>query len=348
MAPAARYGRRRDVWWRWHPPAESPAWQLTAGSPAGGTASFPAGSSSGGESDADHKMEEIKERKQKMEAVWEAAAAKYAEWVIDNHAAQGIYPEFAAFLEPLLRGKEGVRILDVASASGEPAATLAAALPNAQVLSTDLAHAYLQLGKSRAARLGLQNIAFETADAEDLHRYPDASFDAVTCSLGLMFMPSDNAALREFARVLKPGGVFVATLWQAQEQVPFFELTLKFACEYDPDMLKGQAVATALRYADPTGLIVEMQAAGLGDVQKRTLQVEFFMPAHAWWREMLEMPLPIKPSLEKAQEARPGEDVFEEGRQKMQRRLQEKGWLDEEETVHIKGNGCWFITAKKA
>lgn len=298
--------------------------------------------------DEQSKMDAIQERKQKMEAVWQAAAAKYAEWVIDNHAAQGIYPEFAAFLAPRLEGREGVRILDVASASGEPAATLASALPSAQVLSTDLAAPYLELGRARAAKLSLQNIAFETADAEDLSKYPDASFDAVTCSLGLMFMPNIEAALREFVRVLKPGGLFVATVWQGEEEVPFFKLTLRFALEYDADLLNGAPVATALRFAEPSGLLKEMQAAGLADAATRVLQVEFFMPAGMWWREMLEMPLPIKPSLDKAQAARPGEDVYAAGREEMRRRLRAAGWLDEEETVHIKGNGCWFITAKKA
>lgn len=64
--------------------------------------------------------------------------------------------------------------------------TLAAALPQAQVVSTDLAAPFVELGRARAARAGLPNICFETADAEDLSCYADASFDAVTCSLGLM------------------------------------------------------------------------------------------------------------------------------------------------------------------
>lgn len=64
--------------------------------------------------------------------------------------------------------------------------TLAAALPQAQVASTDLAAPFVELGRARAARAGLPNICFETADAEDLSCYAAASFDAVTCSLGLM------------------------------------------------------------------------------------------------------------------------------------------------------------------
>lgn len=70
--------------------------------------------------------------------------------------------------------------------SGEPAVTLAAALPHAQVVSTDIAAPFQELGRARAAKAGLGNVCFESADAEDLHKYADASFDAVTCSLGLM------------------------------------------------------------------------------------------------------------------------------------------------------------------
>ena len=46
----------------------------------------------------------------------------------------------------------------LAAASGEPAATLAAALPQAQVVSTDLAAPYLELGKSTAAEAAAQSL----------------------------------------------------------------------------------------------------------------------------------------------------------------------------------------------
>lgn len=55
-------------------------------------------------------------------------------------------------------------------------------------------------------------------------------------------------------------------------QVPFFKLTLRFALEYDADLLNGAPVATALRFAEPSGLLKEMQAAGLADAATRVLQ----------------------------------------------------------------------------
>lgn len=287
------------------------------------------------------------EMKHKMEETWETFAAAYSEWVIDHHAVQGLYSTFERHLVPALQGKEGVRILDVASASGEPALTLAAALPQAQLVSTDLAHAFLELGKARAAHAGLTNVCFETADAEDLHRYADASFDAVTCSLGLMFMPSFEVALKELTRVLKPGGLFAAAVWQSEDKAPFFLVTKELAAEYDPELARTAASSTATRFGDPAPVLAAAGDAGLEGVECRELAVAFAMKADEWWRELLEMPLPIKPALTKAQQARQGEDVFEEAHQKLVAELRRRSWLTDKGDVLSPNNLAWFITARK-
>ena len=78
-----------------------------------------------------------------------------------------------------------MQVLDIASASGEPALTVAKRLPHAHVVSTDLVDTYQELGRARAAAASVQDrVTFETADAENLHSYADGSFDAVTCSFG--------------------------------------------------------------------------------------------------------------------------------------------------------------------
>lgn len=281
-----------------------------------------------------------------MEDMWTGAAAKYAEWVIDHQLTKGLYPNFESLLVPALQGREGVRILDIASASGEPAATLAAALPQAQVLATDFVAPYLEIGRARAAHLGLTNVQFEVADGENLS-YGDASFDAVTCSLGLMFMPSYRKALAECARVLKPGGTFAATVWQAEQQVPFFLLAREVASEYDAASTPSAGSSIAGRFGDPAELLEAISGAFGSAAECRLLEVEFSMAPGMWWREVLDMPLPIQVAVTKAQEQRPGEDVFEEAKQNMKRRLLEKGWLSEDEALRVPGNGCWFISAVK-
>lgn len=218
-----------------------------------------------------------------------------AEWVIDHQLTKGLYPNFESLLVPALQGREGVRILDIASASGEPAATLAAALPQAQVLATDFVAPYLEIGRARAAHLGLTNVQFEVADGENLS-YGDASFDAVTCSLGLMFMPSYRKALAECARVLKPGGTFAATVWQAEQQVPFFLLARKVASEYDAASTPSAGSSIAGRFGDPAELLEAISGAFGSAAECRLLEVEFSMAPGMWWREVLDMPLPIQAS----------------------------------------------------
>jgi ubiquinone/menaquinone biosynthesis C-methylase UbiE len=53
------------------------------------------------------------------------------------------------------------------------------------------------------------NLTFEVADAMNLP-YPDHSFDAVLIANALHIIPDPEKALREIARVLRPGGILIA------------------------------------------------------------------------------------------------------------------------------------------
>jgi SAM-dependent methyltransferase len=102
------------------------------------------------------------------------------------------------------------RVLDVAAGSGN--ATLAAARRFATVTSTDYVPALLERGRLRAEADGLDNVTFEFADAEALP-YPDASFDVVLSTFGVMFAPDHEQTARELSRVCKPGGRIGLANW---------------------------------------------------------------------------------------------------------------------------------------
>jgi ubiquinone/menaquinone biosynthesis C-methylase UbiE len=53
---------------------------------------------------------------------------------------------------------------------------------------------------------------WRAADAQELP-FPDASFDAIVCAFGLMFVPDKRRALAEMRRVLRPGGTLLLTTW---------------------------------------------------------------------------------------------------------------------------------------
>ncbi|WP_420349802.1 class I SAM-dependent methyltransferase [Pelagibius sp.] len=105
--------------------------------------------------------------------------------------------------------RPGAKVLDVAAGNGN--ATLAAARRFCQVTATDYVETLLDKARARAAAERLE-VAFEIADAEALP-YPDASFDAVLSTYGVMFTPDQAKAAAELARVCRSGGVIALANW---------------------------------------------------------------------------------------------------------------------------------------
>src|SRR5947207_7167641 len=67
----------------------------------------------------------------------------------------------------------------------------------------------LQKAKKRVDGLGLKNVeGLAVMDAEKLE-FPDDSFDVVVAQYVVTAVPNPEAALDEFARVLKPGGEII-------------------------------------------------------------------------------------------------------------------------------------------
>ena len=101
------------------------------------------------------------------------------------------------------------RVLDVAAGNGN--ATLAAARRFADVVSTDYLGALLDRGRERAEADRLP-VTFQEADAEALP-FPDASFDVVLSTFGVMFTPNQAQAANELRRVCRPGGKIGMANW---------------------------------------------------------------------------------------------------------------------------------------
>ena len=105
--------------------------------------------------------------------------------------------------------RSGDRVLDVAAGNGN--ATLAAARRFASVTSTDYVPALLDEGRRRAEADHLQ-VTFQVADAEALP-FPDAAFDVVLSTFGVMFTPDHERAALELLRVARPGGRIALASW---------------------------------------------------------------------------------------------------------------------------------------
>ncbi len=99
--------------------------------------------------------------------------------------------------------KRGDRGLDVATGAGHTALALAG--HEVRVVASDLTPRMLREARTLAAEAGAGNIAYAVADAESLP-FADRVFDLVTCRLAAHHFHDIRAAMREIARVTRPGG----------------------------------------------------------------------------------------------------------------------------------------------
>lgn len=96
----------------------------------------------------------------------------------------------------------GERVLDVATGTGDLAFMEEAAVgPEGHVVGVDSCTPMLEVARRRQHG----DVDFHEGDAMDL-RFPDSSFDVVTIGFGLRNVADRAQALREFRRVLRPGG----------------------------------------------------------------------------------------------------------------------------------------------
>src|SRR5262245_39001849 len=133
-------------------------------------------------------MPDFTELKQKHRAMW--AAGDY------NQVAFGVQA-VADHVVRSARIRAGEQVLDVACGTGNTA--LMARARSAAVTGLDLTPELLAIAEKRAAQDGYDDITWKIGDAENLP-FPDATFDVVVSSCGLMFAPDQQKVASEVAR----------------------------------------------------------------------------------------------------------------------------------------------------
>lgn len=161
------------------------------------------------------------------------------------------------------------RVLDLGTGTGQ-AALKAASLVGAfgQVTGVDISPKMLTQARQRAASLGLESVDFHEGRAEAIPT-PSGIFDVVLASLSLMFVTNREAAARECARVLRPGGRLVAAIWGGPEEcdiVRFQQTAGRFA---PPPPVTGVGPGAL---ANPSTFLMQLAHAGINaDIERETL-----------------------------------------------------------------------------
>jgi SAM-dependent methyltransferase len=121
-----------------------------------------------------------------------------------------IFEPYAVDLASRLASRSPTRVLEIAAGTGVVTRHLASTLPDSvSIVATDLNQPMLD----QASKVGTKRpVQWRQADAMQLP-FEDASFDAVACQFGVMFLPDKAKAFSEARRVLKPSGVFIFNVW---------------------------------------------------------------------------------------------------------------------------------------
>src|SRR5215211_712534 len=190
-------------------------------------------------------MDDVKNSVQKQFA---PVAANYATSAV--HVAG---PDLTAMLAAA-DARPDQRALDAGCGTGHTALAFAPHL--AEVLALDLTEAMLAQGRKLARDRGITNVTFQRGDVEHMP-FPDASFDLVTSRYSAHHYPHPLVALREFARVLKPGGTFL--LVDVVSPEPPAQDTFLNAIELlrDPSHVRDHTIDQWLHMFDAAGLAGE-------------------------------------------------------------------------------------------
>ena len=128
--------------------------------------------------------------------------------------------------------QHGQKILDIATGTGIVALNAAQKVGvEGKVIGVDISTGMLTNAKRKLAEIGLQNVEFIEADAEELD-FKDNSFDAVLCSLAVCYLTDIPAAFRKWYRLSKTGGFVAFNVW-SENAFPPSVLFRKVAERYD-------------------------------------------------------------------------------------------------------------------
>jgi SAM-dependent methyltransferase len=198
------------------------------------------------------------------------------------------------------RPTPGMKVLDLASGTGEPAISLAARIGSeGRVTALDLSSDLLEIATQRAQQRGLTNFSTQQADAHQLP-FPDQNFDLVTSRFGVMFFEDCEMALREVHRVLKPAARACFLAWGPFEQ-PYWSSTMAIVAKHvgGPTLVPGGP--DPFKFALPGSLSSTLRKAGFIHIQEETKSLPWTWPgtAEEVWEQAQAVATPFLPLLQR-------------------------------------------------
>jgi len=171
-----------------------------------------------------------------------------------------ILAERAALLRPY-------HILETAAGTGIVTRALRRAVPQAQIVATDVNPAMLEVAAQRVAS---DRVSLQRADAQDLP-FDDETFDLVVCQFGVMFFPEKVRANEEARRVLRSNGHYLLVTFDRLELNPVPEAVGNAVAALFPDDPPEYMRRGPFSYTDRSLIESDLVAAGFTHIKLETV-----------------------------------------------------------------------------
>jgi SAM-dependent methyltransferase len=166
-------------------------------------------------------------------------------------------------------------VLEVACGTGRVTRHLRERLASAvRLVATDLSDAMLAYGKGRVGG----GIEWQKADATALP-FADASFGAVVCAFGVMFVPDKKAAFREARRVLREGGILLFNVWDGLDNNPQGRPAEEVLSKRFPDDPAMKAGSMPYLFNDRAAIGAMLAEARFGQVRMEAVRLPCSAPS---------------------------------------------------------------------
>lgn len=218
---------------------------------------------------------------------WARAAGA---WGTHRDVIQSAAQPVSHWLVDAIDPQPGHRVLELAAGPGDTG-FLAAELivPGGILISSDAVEEMVQQARDRAAQLGIDNVEFQTIDAEWID-LPTATLDGVIARWGYMLLADPATALGETRRVLRPGGRVALAAWtdpadNPWASAPTAELVGLGAID-EPELDEPNMFA----FRDPRRIERLLLAAGFTDIAIEQIPIVFEYPSlDEWWDTQLDI-----------------------------------------------------------